>query len=105
MKLAIGFVAVLALTCSPLSAKPRPALPDTPNIGQWKDLTLSMAELVEQGYTLVEVIAMGDQDEITLYFLSKGAELVRCRDGIALGNNRGFVSNCAKLVRPYQAAQ
>jgi len=105
MKLAIGFVAVLALTCSPLSAKPRPALLVTPNIGQWKDLTLSMAELVEQGYTLVEVIATGDQDEITVYFLSKRAELVRCRDGIVLGNNREFVSNCAKLVRPYQASQ
>jgi hypothetical protein len=61
--------------------------------------------LVEQGYTLVEVVTTGGQDEISVYFLSKGTELVRCRDGIVLGNNRGFVSNCAKLVRPYQASQ
>jgi hypothetical protein len=105
MKLVIGIAAVLALACSPVFAKPRPALPDAPNMGQWKDLATSMAELVEQGYALVEVIATGDQDEITIYFLSKGGDLVRCRDGIILGNNRGFVSNCAKLVRPYQAAQ
>ncbi len=105
MKLVIGIVAVLALACSPVFAKPRPALPDTPNMGQWKDLGASMAELVEQGYALVEVITTGGQDEISVYFLSKGTELVRCRDGIVLGNNRGFVSNCAKLVRPYQASQ
>jgi hypothetical protein len=105
MKLVIGIVAVLALACSPVFAKPRPALPDTPNMGQWKDLAASMAELVEQGYTLVEVVTTGGQDEISVYFLSKRTELVRCRDGIVLGNNRGFVSNCAKLVRPYQASQ
>ena len=105
MRLVIGIAAVLMLACSPLCAKPRPALLDTPNIGQWKELSLSMAELVEQGYTLVEAIASGDQDEITIYFLSKRTDLVKCRDGIVLGNNRGFVSSCAKLVRPYQAAQ
>jgi hypothetical protein len=105
MKLVIGIAAVLTLACAPLCAKPRPALPDTPNIGQWKELSLSMAELVEQGYTLVEAIASGDQDEVTIYFLSKGTDLVKCRDGIVLGNNRSFVASCAKLVRPYQAAQ
>ena len=105
MKLMIGIVTVLSLACSPLVAKPRPAPPDAPNIGQWKDVVQSMAELVEQGYVLVSTIASGDQDEITTYFLSKGPELMKCRDGVTLANNRGFVANCAKLVRPYRTEQ
>jgi hypothetical protein len=105
MKLVVGIAAVLALASSPLCAKPRPALPDTPNMAEWQDVGQSMAELVEQGYSLVTAIATGDQDEVTVYFLSKGTELIRCRDGILLANNRGFVASCAKLVRPYQATQ
>jgi hypothetical protein len=64
-----------------------------------------MAELVEQGFTLVEATTAGEQDEITIYFLSKGTELMKCRDGISLGNNRGFVSSYAKLVRPFRASR
>jgi hypothetical protein len=102
MKLMIGIITVLSLACSPLLAKPRPAPPDAPNIGQWQDVVQSMAELVEQGYVLVSATASGDQDEITTYFLSKGPELMKCRDGVTLINSRGFVATCAKLVRPYR---
>jgi len=83
MKLVVGIAAVAALASSPLCAKPRPALPDTPNMAEWRDVGQSMAELVEQGYSLVTAIATGDQDEVTVYFLSKGTELIRCRDGIS----------------------
>jgi len=102
MKLIIGLVIALTWAFSPLHAKPRPAPPDASNMVQWKDVTQSMAELVEQGYVLVSTAASGDQDEITTYFLSKGPELMKCRDGVGLINNRGFVANCAKLVRPYR---
>jgi hypothetical protein len=105
MKRMIGIAVALCLPFSPLSAKPRPAPPDTPNIAQWQDIAPSMAELVQQGYTLVSMIASGDQDEITTYFLSKGGELVKCQDGIVLANSRGFVASCARLVRPYQIGQ
>jgi hypothetical protein len=105
MRLAIGVAAVFSVACQPLWAKPRPALPDVPNMVQWKDITSSMADLVAQGYSLVSTIAAGDQDEITTYFLSKGTELVRCRDGVTLGNNRGFVASCARLVPPYRLEQ
>jgi hypothetical protein len=105
MKLAIGSAAILVLTCGPLWAKPRPALADMSNTAEWRDLNQSMAELVEQGFTLVEATTAGERDEITIYFLSKGADLVKCRDGISLANNRAFVSSCAKLVRPFQASK
>jgi hypothetical protein len=105
VKPTIVFATILSLLAVPLWAKPRPAPPDAPAVGQWKDLALTMAELVEQGYTLVSTAASGDQDEITTYYLAKGAELVRCRDGIVLTNNRGFVSACARLVRPYRLEQ
>ena len=102
MKRMIGIIVVLSLANSPIIAKPRPAPPNAPNTVQWKDVVESMAELVERGYVLVSTAASGDQDEITTYFLSKGPELMKCRDGVVLINNRGFVANCAKLVRPYR---
>jgi hypothetical protein len=105
MKLVIGSAAVLIVACAPLWAKPRPATSDPPNTAEWRDISQSMAELVEQGFSLIEAMTAGQQDEITIYFLSKGTELVKCRDGVLLTNNRAFVSTCAKLVRPFQAKQ
>jgi hypothetical protein len=105
MKRTVAIATALCLAGSPVWAKPRPAPPDSGNVAQWKDIASSMAELVAQGYILVSTIASGDQDEITTYFLTKGVELVRCRDGITLANNRGFVASCAKLVPPYRAEQ
>lgn len=120
--LALAFAAAVAL------AFPVAAEADGGAVEQWSATDRSMAELVEDGYELVSVVASPGQSHT--YFLRKPGKLARCReqttlDGplpplpsvtLAKGQKSAVLPpqelpklrvdiDCAELVRPQQGAR
>ena len=74
--LALAFSASLS-PASSLAAEPDGAAGE-----QWQATERSMAELVDDGYELVSVVASSGQSQI--YFLRKPGKVARCREETAL---------------------
>jgi hypothetical protein len=74
--LALAFAATAAL------ALPAAAETDSATVEQWRSTDRSMAELVEDGYELVSVVAAAGQSHA--YFLRKPGKLARCREQTTL---------------------
>jgi hypothetical protein len=70
--LALAFAASVAL------ALPAAAEMDNAAVEQWRATDRSMAELVEDGYELVSVVASSGPSHT--YFLRKPGKLARCRE-------------------------
>ena len=69
-----------------------------------------MADLVEQGYQLVSVVKAVEgiaaaQDFSTTFYLAKGTEVVKCGDGYKPRTASGYVTACARLVKPYEVGR
>jgi len=74
LTLAFGLVTALA---NPIAAESR-----APTDEQWRPTDRSMAELVEDGYELVSVIAPSNQTRT--YFLRKTGKVAKCREEASL---------------------
>jgi hypothetical protein len=70
--LALAFAATVAL------ALPVAAETESVAVEQWRTTDRSMAELVEDGYELVSVVAAAGQSQT--YFLRKPGKVARCRE-------------------------
>jgi hypothetical protein len=119
----------LALAASVALAFPALAETDGSALDQWRATDRSMAELVDDGYELVSVVAPSGQSNT--YFLRKPGKVTRCReetklDGplpsslppftLAKGQKNAVLPSldlpkihvdieCAELVRPQQGLQ
>jgi hypothetical protein len=103
----LALLAVLLLAPPAASAQQsQPSLANSPNVVQWTKVEASMAELLQQGYRLVsvnEVITNPPvQDVMTTYYLARGADLVRCEEGLRLVSDRFWVTSCARITKPYE---
>ena len=72
LSLALAFAASVAL------ALPATAETDGAALEQWRATDRSMAELVDDGYELVSVVASSGQSQT--YFLRKPGKVARCRE-------------------------
>jgi hypothetical protein len=97
-KFSLAILAILAWSPSFAQLSPR----DTPSVAQWKNIDLTMADLIEQGYSLVSVTTSNDGSDVrTTYFLSKAAKMVKCGEGYRPGFAWGWIVKCQELVQPY----
>ncbi|HEV2552104.1 MAG TPA: hypothetical protein VGU20_32650 [Stellaceae bacterium] len=115
----------LAVGAAVMPALPAAAETDSAAVEQWRATDRSMAELVDDGYELVSVVAASGQSHT--YFLRKPGKVARCReqttvDGpppsippftLAKGQKSAVLPplelpkmrvdiECAELVRPQQ---
>ena len=102
-----AFWAMLALAPGMAEAQQlQPSLGNAPDVVQWTKIEASMAELLQQGYRLVSVNQFTTsppvQDVVTTYYLSRGADLVRCQEGARLVSDRYWVSSCSRIAKPYE---
>jgi hypothetical protein len=122
--LALAFGATVALAL-PVAAETDSAAVEHAAVEQWRATDRSMAELVDNGYELVSVVASSGQSNT--YFLRKPGKLARCREAttvdgplpsippftLANGQKSAVLPplempktridiECAELVRPQQ---
>ena len=76
LSLALAVAASLALVL-PVAAET-----DSAAAEQWRPTDRSMAELVDDGYELVSVVAPSGQSQT--YFLRKPGKVARCREAVTL---------------------
>ena len=103
----VGLWATFLLTpCAIQAQQSQPSLANSPNIVQWTKVDASMSELLQQGYRLVSVnqviTSPPVQDVVTTYYLSRGADLLRCQEGARLVSDRYWVTSCSRIVKPYE---
>jgi hypothetical protein len=79
--LALAFGATVALAL-PVAAETDSAAVEHAAVEQWRATDRSMAELVEDGYELISVVAPAGQSQT--YFLRKPGKLARCREQATL---------------------
>ena len=72
----------LAVAASVALALPVAAETESAAVEQWRATDRSMAELVDDGYELVSVVALSGQSHT--YFLRKPGKLARCREETTL---------------------
>ncbi len=104
-QLALAAAFVLASSLA-RAQQTQPSLANSPNVVQWTKIEGSMAELLQKGYRLVsvnEVITNPPvQDVMTTFFLSRGADLVRCEEGVRLVSDKYWVTSCSRIAKPYE---
>ena len=78
----------------------------SPDLNQWKDTKIPMADFIAWGYTIFSVVQRTDessrQDVITSYYLSNGTNVLKCEEAHKPGVRPGWVTWCSQLVRPYR---
>jgi hypothetical protein len=79
--LALAFAATVVLAL-PVAAETDSAAVEHAAVEQWRATDRSMAELIEDGYELVSVVAAAGQSQT--YFLRKPGKLARCREQTTL---------------------
>ncbi len=103
----LGVCTALWLSCGTARAQQtQPLLGNAPDVVQWTMIDSSMAELLQQGYRLVSVneavSAPPVQDVMTTFYLTRGADLVRCQEGRRLISDRYWVTSCSRITKPYE---
>jgi hypothetical protein len=107
MGVRLAFWAIILLAAGVAGAQQlQPSLGNSPDVVQWTKIETSMAELLQQGYRVVSVnqfvTSPPVQDVVTTYYLSRGADLVRCQEGARMVSDRYWVTSCSRIAKPYE---